>query len=128
MTPADKKLAQAGLKTAMKNHSANVKLVHASFKEAQKALDKAKRGADSAIKALNKEQAAVAKKVAVGMKAAQKTFDGMQSKSVKAIESATKGTEKLAAKMAELDAIPTAVAAPAPKVKAVAKVKELTPA
>ena len=108
MTPADKKLAQAGLKQALKNHNDGVKAVCADFTLAQKALALAKKSADSRIKEATKTFTAVRKASDVTMAAATKVFAAAQSKNVKQLAAAAKGSDKLNAHIAALDLVPTA--------------------
>lgn len=107
MSIAEKKVAQAGLKTALKNHNESIKAIDLTLKDAEKVLTAAKKQSDDVIKALNKEQATVAKKAETDVKAAQKAFDAVVAQHAKSTAAAAKGTEKLMTQAAALEATPT---------------------
>ena len=106
MSIAEKKVAQAGLKTALQNHNASVRAIDVTLNEAAKVMGAAKRLADATIAKLNKEQAVVAKAVEKDVKAAQKVYDAAVAKHAKLKAAADKGTEKLTAQAEALEAAP----------------------
>ena len=118
ITPADKKLQLAGLKTALKNHGELVKGITVEQKAAEKALAAAKKSADAEVKEAEKAAAAKRKAAGADIAAAQKAYAAAVAKAEKAAAAALKGSEKLNAQVAALEAMPVAAA---PKVKAPAK-------
>jgi len=115
ITPAEKKLAQANLKEALKNHAALTKGITVEQKAAEKALADAKKSADATIKEAEKAAAAKRKEADAAIVAAQKAYAAAFAKAEKSKAAAAKGTEKLTGQLAALEAL--AVMA-APKVKA----------
>ncbi len=111
---AEKKEAIVGLKTAIKNHKAELSAVNTAFKDAEKVLALAKKTADAAVAAANKAQTAAVKDAGKALDAAQKAFDAVAKKTGKASDAGAKGTEKLAAQLAAVEAVE-----PAAKVKVV---------
>jgi chromosome segregation ATPase len=86
MTIAEKKVAQANLKTAIKANLASSKALAADVKAAEQALAQAKKDADKRIKEC------------------QKTLDTVKAKTAKAQDAAAKGNAKLTQQLTELEA------------------------
>ncbi len=115
LTPADKKLAQAGLKQAVAAHNVNIRSISATLKAADAKLAAVKKDADAAVKAASKSVAGAMKAAQTTVKTAQKDYAAAFAKAAKHNAAAAVGTAKLSARQAALDAVPVAVA---PKVVA----------
>ena len=113
LTPAEKKLALSGIKTAIKQHTENRKSISGALKEAENALATAKKSADAVTKQTEKEAAAKRKEAAAAVAAVAKQHDAAVAKHAKLNAAAEKGLEKLTAQLAMLDATPVAAAAKA---------------
>lgn len=114
MSIAEKKVAQAGLKTALRNHNDSVRAIDVTLNEAAKVMGAVKRKADSAVAVSAKAHAAVTKQTAKDVQAAQKVYDAVVAKSEKLKAAAAKGSEKLTAQAAALEAAPAGPAPAAP--------------
>ncbi len=115
ITPAEKKLALANMKEAMKNHAALIKGIDVESKAAEKALADAKKSADAAIKEAEKAAAAKRKAADAAIVAAQKAYAAAVEKAEKSKAAAAKGSAKL---LGQLDALDSITVVAAPKVKA----------
>lgn len=118
MSIADKKAAQANLKTAIKQQADLAKTIATDLKAAAAALALAKKTADAQTKEAAKQAATVAKAADITLKAAQKAYDAAVATANKKGDAAAKGASKLKDQMAALDAVPTSAPVKAVKVKA----------
>ena len=110
MTLAEKKVATAGLQTALKNHQLGVKALGTQRAEADRILAAAKKDADKIVANVAKANAVTAKTAQKALKAAQKIYDANITKIARAEAAAAKGTAKLTDQLGALQATDTAPA------------------
>lgn len=118
MSIVEKKAATAGLKTALKQHNDEVKLIAISQKEADKVFAAAKKAADVMVAEANKVLAAVVREAGKLVAEATKAHLAVSGKTVKAQAAAAKGSDKLTTQLAALETVE-----PAPVVKTAAAKK-----
>lgn len=114
LTLAEKKTAEAGLKTVLKATNEQVKASASLVDDANKALALAKKTADAQVKASNKAHDAVLKATGKAIADAQKIVDSVAKKHTKVFDAAAKGKEKVTAQLATLAAAPVAGKTKAP--------------
>ena len=105
MTIADKKVAEAGLKTAMKQHSESSKAVAAEYKLAQGVLAAALKAADVIVKEASKIHVTAFKATDKNVSEAKKVFDAAAKKFEKLNGAADKGKAKLMTQISDLAAV-----------------------
>lgn len=115
MTSADKKIAIAGLKIALKTQNETAKGLDAELRTVQKAFDAVSKAAQAEITAARKAFDAAQKAAAKTVAAAQKELDAATKKHGKFSAAAAVGTAKLNDKMSALEAAPVAEATQPPK-------------
>jgi DNA-binding ferritin-like protein len=120
MTVAEKKVAEAGLKSALKDNQTFVKASELAVTTANKALADAKKKADQMVAESNKAHERVLKESGKLIAAAQKVVDAETKKHTKVFDAAIKGREKLTSQLETLTATPVehAKRGPKPKIKA----------
>ena len=105
MTIADKKVAEAGLKTALKTHSESAKAVAAEYKLAQGVLAAALKAADVIVKEASKVHVTAIKAADKTVSEAKKVFDAAAKKYEKLNGAADKGKAKLMTQISDLAAV-----------------------
>ena len=129
MSIAEKKVAQAGLKTAMKTHSDSVKALDTQAKLDTKTLAEAQKLHNTTVAAAKKAYDAAVKDAGKALADAQKVAASASAKTLKLQTAAAKGTEKLTSQIAELDAVAAApVNAKSVAKEAIAKASSKQPA
>lgn len=122
MSVAEKKTAEAGLKTVLKDTAAGVKASEVLLAAANANLAKAKKAADALVKEATKVHDKALKDGGKLIAIAQKEVDAASKKHTKVFDAAGKGTDKVTAQLAALAAVPVEAAKRGPKPKVPATV------
>lgn len=120
LSVAEKKTAEANLKTVLKSTAAGVKASEAELAAANKGLVEAKKQADVLAKNAAKASDLALKEGGKLIAAAQKVVDAVSKKHTKVFDAAGKGREKIEGQLAALAATPAEPAKRGPKPKVAA--------